>query len=112
MKNICIFGLGYVGSALAAMLSADYNVFAYDIDEDKLNKLKNKISPIKDRDIQKTLKNESLNLHPTNNKNHLKDCDYALICTPTNFLKMIIVLILNPLKMSLKTLVKLIRIYV
>ena len=41
-KNILVAGLGYVGLANALFLSQQNHVFAYDIDQEKLNKLKQK----------------------------------------------------------------------
>ncbi len=41
-KNILVAGLGYVGLANALLLSQHNHVFAYDIDQEKLNKLKQK----------------------------------------------------------------------
>ena len=47
-KRIIIFGLGYVGTSMAILLSQKNYVRAIDIDEKKVNLLNNKVSPIKD----------------------------------------------------------------
>ena len=48
--------------------------------------INNKISPINDKDIIKYLKEKTLNLTATTNlKIALKDADYVVICTPTNY---------------------------
>ena len=84
--KISIIGSGYVGMSLAALLSRNNSVKIYDIDNDRVNKINNSISPIKDNDIQNYLENFDLNLTATNDKEYAyKNCDYAIIATPTNY---------------------------
>ena len=61
--KISIIGSGYVGMSLAALLSKNNPVKIYDIDNDRVNKINNSISPIKDNDIQNYLENFDLNLN-------------------------------------------------
>ena len=81
-----VVGLGYVGLSLSILLSTRYKVLAFDIDQEKIDLLNNKVSPIKDVEIQEYLENKKLDLKATNNK---KECyeksNYIIICTPTNY---------------------------
>lgn len=84
--NITIVGAGYVGLSLAILLSQKNDVILLDINKNKINKINNKISPIKDKEIEKYLKNKTLKLKATlNRKTALKDADFIVISTPTNY---------------------------
>ena len=84
--NITIIGLGYVGLSLAVLLSQKHNVIALDIDGEKVNKIKNKISPIKDRHITEYLNKKDLNLVSTSKYDEaFSNCEFAIICTPANY---------------------------
>ncbi|HBX65493.1 MAG TPA: UDP-glucose 6-dehydrogenase, partial [Balneolaceae bacterium] len=66
--KIAVAGTGYVGLSLAVLLSQNHEVVALDILEEKVNLINNGISPITDRDIEKFLKEESLQLKATLDK--------------------------------------------
>lgn len=84
--NITIVGAGYVGLSLAILLSQKNDVILLDINKNKINKINNKISPIKDKEIEKYLKNKTLKLKATlNRKTALKDANFIVISTPTNY---------------------------
>jgi UDPglucose 6-dehydrogenase len=84
--NITVVGAGYVGLSISILLSRYNKVTCYDIDKRKVDKLKKKISPIKDKDISFYLKSQSLNLIVTNLKNKIfKKEDFVVISTPTNY---------------------------
>jgi len=84
--KITIVGCGYVGLSLALILSQKYNVIALDIDENKVNKINNKISPIYEEDIINFLKNKNLNLKATTCKTEAySGADFVIICTPTDY---------------------------
>jgi len=53
--NITIIGTGYVGMANAILLSKKNNIVALDIDQTKVDRINNGISPIDDKDIQNEL---------------------------------------------------------
>ncbi len=55
--KITIVGLGYVGMSLSVLLGQFHEVIALDIDEEKIEKVNKKISPIKDDDIDDKLRN-------------------------------------------------------
>ena len=51
--KIAVAGTGYVGLSLATLLSQNNEVAALDIMPDKVDKINNRISPIKDEYIEK-----------------------------------------------------------
>ena len=63
-----VVGMGYVGLSNAILLSQKYNVVTYDIDDNKVVQLNNKISPIVDSEIEDFLKNKKLQLSATSDK--------------------------------------------
>lgn len=84
--KFCIVGTGYVGLSLALLISQKYEVVALDVSEKKVELINNKISPIRDNEIQDYLKNKSSNLHATTDKiKAYSNAKYVIIATPTNF---------------------------
>lgn len=84
--NIAIAGTGYVGLSLAILMAQHNKVYALDIDQDKVNLINNKISPIDDEDIKKYLKTKSLNLTATTDPElAFNKSDFIIIATPTNY---------------------------
>lgn len=84
--KIAVAGTGYVGLSLATLLSQKNEVIAYDILEDKVKKINNRISPIKDEYIEKFFSEKELNLKATTDyEKAFKDAKYIIICTPTNY---------------------------
>lgn len=84
--KIAIAGTGYVGLSNAILLAQKNEVTAVDIIKEKVDMINNKISPIKDKEIEEYLKNKKLNLKATTNgKEAYKDADYVIISTPTNY---------------------------
>ena len=61
-KNIVVVGLGYVGIANAILFAQKNNVLAVDVDEDKINLINKKISPIQDAEVSNYLKTKNLNI--------------------------------------------------
>lgn len=85
-KEIVIVGAGYVGLSLAVLLSRYNRVSLYDIDNNKIRLVKDKISPIKDEYIEKYLKEECIELYPTLDEDVIyKESDFIIIATPTNY---------------------------
>lgn len=86
MKNITVVGIGYVGLSIAILLSKENNVIAFDIDKKKVDAINQKISPIKDKEIQNYFENEKLNLKATKNKSDAyKNSDFIIVATNTNY---------------------------
>lgn len=75
-----IVGLGYVGLPLAVAFSKKYKVIGYNINEEKVELLKQNKSYIED------VKDSEINLdmlYPTVDYNDLKNCDFIIIAVPT-----------------------------
>lgn len=84
--NISVFGLGYVGLANALLLSQQENVKAYDIVEEKIDRLQNKNSPIDDQEINNFLDRDNLNIVFTKDfEEAVLFGDYLIIATPTDY---------------------------
>ena len=84
--KIAVAGTGYVGLSLATLLSQNNEVVALDIISDKVEKINNKISPIKDEYIEKFFKEKKLNLRATlDYKEAFRGADFVIISTPTNY---------------------------
>ncbi len=84
--KIAVAGTGYVGLSLATLLSTKNEVKAYDIVEEKVNKINKRISPIKDKEIEECFKNKKLNLKATTDyREAFKDASFIIISTPTNY---------------------------
>ena len=65
-------GLVYVGTANAILLAQKNSVYCHDLDHTKLDKLKNKISPIQDKEASTFLKTKKLNLFVVSKLKELK----------------------------------------
>jgi len=84
--KIAIVGLGYVGLSLATLLSQYCEVCGLDISSEKVEKINNRICPIKDEYIEKYFKEKKLDLKATlNYKEAFKDAKFIIISTPTNY---------------------------
>ena len=62
--KIAVIGTGYVGLSNAVLLAQNNNVFALDIDENKVNMINNKKSPIVDKEIEEYLSNKEIIAEP------------------------------------------------
>jgi len=83
--KITVVGTGYVGLSLAMLLAKNNNVIALDIDQQRVDTLNQKCSPISDDEIQKHLIN-SVNFKATTCKETAyADSGYIIIATPTNY---------------------------
>lgn len=84
--KITIVGTGYVGLSNALLLAQHNQVVALDIDEHKVQLLKNKKSPIVDAETSHFLENENINFTATTHKESaLEGSDYVVIATPTDY---------------------------
>lgn len=83
LVNVVIIGAGYVGFPLACAIANNkkYKVHIYDIDQARINKIKNKISPIQDAKAEEDIK--KVELGATTDESILKYADYIVICVPT-----------------------------
>lgn len=84
--KIAVAGTGYVGLSIAVLLSVHHNVVAYDIISDKVDMINNRMSPIKDAELEEYLKKNNLHLVATNRKEEAyKDANFIIVATPTNY---------------------------
>lgn len=84
--KIAVAGTGYVGLSISVLLAQRNEVFAVDINEEKIKLLKENISPIVDKEIIEYLATRELNLIPTTNaEKAYKNADFVIIATPTNY---------------------------
>lgn len=83
--KVCVFGAGYVGLSNAVLLSQNHDVVLIDIVEEKVLQINSKQSPIVDVEIQDFLTNRSLSLSATTSFESVKDADFIIIATPTNY---------------------------
>jgi len=84
--KIAIAGAGYVGLSMAVLLSQQNKVVAYDILQEKVDMINNKISPIDDAEIQEYLSFKELNLEATTDyKKAFENQEIVIISTPTNY---------------------------
>ncbi len=84
--KIAVAGTGYVGLSLATLLSQKNEVVALDIVPEKVKMINNRISPIKDKEIEEYLQTKNLNLRATlDYKDAFNGAQYIIISTPTNY---------------------------
>lgn len=84
--KITVIGVGYVGISNAILLAQHNEVVALDIIQEKVDMINNKISPINDKEIEEYLATKELNLTATtDNYLAIKDADFVIISTPTNY---------------------------
>lgn len=84
--NIAVAGTGYVGLSLATLLSQHNHVVAVDVVPEKVEKINNRISPIKDDYIEKYLAEKDLDLVATlDGAEAYRNADFVVIAAPTNY---------------------------
>ena len=71
---------------MAYLFAKKHEVTILEIDQKKINKINNSISPIQDKEIDKLLKKNKFSLKATkNSKEAFSNKDIILICTPTDY---------------------------
>lgn len=86
IMKISVFGLGYVGLANALLLSQSEQVKAYDIVEEKVQKLQQRKSPLEDKEVHEFLKRDDLAIEFTHDfEEAVRFADYLIIATPTDY---------------------------
>jgi len=84
--RIAVAGTGYVGLSNAIILSQFNKVYALDISQSKVDLINSKKSPIADKEIEEHLVKGRLDLTATTNSvEAIKDAEYVVIATPTNY---------------------------
>ncbi|MGD0466518.1 MAG: nucleotide sugar dehydrogenase [Gammaproteobacteria bacterium] len=85
---IAVIGLGYVGLPLVFALYKKFKVIGFDIDQNKIESLKNNHSYIKNfTDLEIVKLNQSGNFQVSCDLNILQQADAILICVPTPLTK-------------------------
>lgn len=82
--NIKIIGAGYVGIANALLLAKHHNVSCVDIDQDKLEQLRQKTFVMQDELVMKYLETSELQFEHTSTVNY-DDTELVIISTPTDY---------------------------
>ena len=84
--KITVAGAGYVGLANAILLAQKNEVYALDINQEKVDMINNKKSPIIDKEIEDYLKTKELDLTATTDMyKAFKDAEFVVISTPTDY---------------------------
>jgi len=84
--KIAVAGTGYVGLSIATLLAQNNEVIALDVIPEKVEMINNRISPIKDKEIEEFFKTKKLNLKATlNYKEAFEGAEFIIISTPTNY---------------------------
>ncbi len=84
--KIAIAGAGYVGLSSAMLLSQNHEVVLFDINTVKIKQLKNKVSPINDKEIEDFLVHKDLDFTVTNDKEFAyTNADFVIIALPTDY---------------------------
>jgi UDPglucose 6-dehydrogenase len=86
MPKMTVVGAGYVGLSLAVLLAQHNEVTVLDINPQKVKMINERVSPIKDPDIDYFLRNKTLYLEATLDKEKAySNADYIIIATPTDY---------------------------
>ncbi|MDE6146653.1 MAG: nucleotide sugar dehydrogenase [Bacteroidales bacterium] len=84
--KIAVAGTGYVGLSIATLLAQHNEVVAVDVIPEKVEKINNRISPIRDEYIEKFFLQKQLNLYATlDGEKAYKEADFVVIAAPTNY---------------------------
>ncbi len=84
--KVTVAGAGYVGLSNALILSKNFEVIIFDINENKVRDLNAGISPLQEDEIKEFLKRKGHSLSATIEESELyKNVDYLLIATPTDY---------------------------
>ena len=85
-EKIAVVGSGYVGMSLSVLLAQHNDVTVLDLDIERINKINKSESTIADSEITNFLKEKTLSLKATLNKEEAyKDASFIFIATPTDY---------------------------
>lgn len=83
--NIVVVGMGYVGLSNAVLLAQQNQVTAIDLMPERVKLVNDRKSTVADNLIEEYLRNSALNLRATMDQNAVKDADFVIIATPTDY---------------------------
>ena len=84
--KIAVAGTGYVGMSIAVLLAQHNKVMALDVVQEKVDMINNRVSPIKDDELEEYLATKELDLTATTDPEEAyKDADFVVISVPTNY---------------------------
>ena len=84
--RIAVAGTGYVGLSIAILLAQHHEVTAVDVVREKVDRINNGVSPIKDEYIERYLAERPLRLRATlDAASAYRDADFVVIAAPTNY---------------------------
>ena len=84
--KIAIAGIGYVGLSLGVLLAEYHDVTLVDINEEKIDLINKRISPLKDELIEQYLKSKKLSIcAKKSSKEAYFNQNYIIVATPTDY---------------------------
>ena len=84
--KIAVAGTGYVGLSMAVLLAQHNDVTAVDIVAEKVEMLNQRISPIRDPEVEEYLATRELSLAATlDGDSAYRDAEFVIIAAPTNY---------------------------
>ncbi len=84
--KITVVGAGYVGLSNAVLLSQNHDVVVLDVVSEKVDTLQSRRSPIEDAELEEYLKNKTLKINATLDKQiAYAGADFVIIATPTDY---------------------------
>ena len=85
-KKIAVAGAGYVGLSLAVLLAQKNEVCIYDISEEKAEMIRQRISPVRDRELEEYLASKELNLNAVSDaETAFSGSGFIIVAVPTDY---------------------------
>lgn len=83
--NIVVVGMGYVGLSNAVLLAQQNHVVAIDMMPERVALVNARKPTVADSLIEEYLQHKTLNLSASTDKNVVKEADFVIIATPTDY---------------------------
>lgn len=84
--KIAVVGTGYVGLSNAVILAQRHEVWALDVDPERVDQVNRRTSPIIDQELEEYLRSRELDLTATLEKDKAyADASFVVIATPTDY---------------------------
>ena len=85
MTTVVVAGLGYVGLSMAVLLGHHHRVIGVDVDEDRVDLLRSRHSPVGDPELEDYLARRELDLTFTTDTASYAEADFVVVATPTDY---------------------------